>query len=58
MTGSLPNPRMHEYAGIDTYYILIEAGHSIPPVLLDVVFEFNSHLAVIVNGCKSVINLT
>ena len=48
---------MHEDAGIDTYDVLIEAGHSLPPVFLDIVFELYSHLAVVVNGGETVINL-
>ena len=58
MTGSLPNSRMHEYAGVDTHDVTVEPGHRIPPVLLYVVLELHAHLAIIINCSKTVINLT
>ena len=55
VTGSLPDARVHENAGIDAHNVFVEAGHRLPPVLLYVVLEFHSHLTIIVNGCQSVI---
>ena len=37
MARSDPGLRVHEHAGVDTYHILVEAGHCLPPVTLDVV---------------------
>ena len=53
----LPNAGMHEYGGVDTHDILIQAGHRFPPIILDVVLELHAHLPVVINGCKTVINL-
>ena len=58
VTGCNPGFRMHEYAGVYTHNILVEAGHRIPPVLLDIVFEFNTKLAVIIHCGESVIDFT
>ena len=57
VTGSLPDARMHKYAGIDAHYILVKARHGVPPILLDIVLEFGAHLSIIVHGGKSVIDL-
>ena len=37
MSGRFPNLRVHEDAGIDSHYILVEADHRVPPVLFDIV---------------------
>ena len=57
VAGSHPRFRMHEHAGVDTHHVLVQAGHGIPPVLLDVVLELHAHLAIIVHGGQAVINL-
>ena len=57
VTGSLPNLRMHKDAGIDSNDILVKADHSVPPILLDIVLKFRTHLAVIINGSETIINL-
>ena len=57
VAGSDPGLRMHENAGIDADYVLVETSHGFPPISLYVVFEFYTHLAVIINGGKSIINL-
>ncbi len=47
---------MHEDGGIDAYDVLVEAGHGLPPVVLDVVFELYAHLAIVVNCGQAVID--
>ena len=49
---------MHKNAGVNSDYVGVETCHSVPPILLDIVLEFYTHLAVIIYGSKSVINLT
>ena len=57
VAGCLPDPGVHEDARVDTDYVLVEAGHGVPPVLFDVVLEFGTHLAVVVDGCETVVDL-
>ena len=57
MAGGLPDAGMHEYGGVYTHDILIETCHGFPPISFDVVFELYTHLAVVVNGCKAIVNL-
>ena len=54
---SLPCLRVHENARIDTDYILMKTSHRLPPISLDVILKFHTHLAVIINGCQSIIDL-
>ena len=58
VAGRHPGLGVHEHAGIDAHDILVEAGHRLPPVPLDVVLELDAHLAVVVYGGESVINFT
>jgi hypothetical protein len=57
MAGSDPSLRVHEHARIYTHDILVEAGHSLPPVTLDVVLELNTHLAIVIDSRQPIINL-
>jgi hypothetical protein len=47
---------MHENAGIDSDNVLMETCHGFPPISLYVVFEFNTHLTIIINGSQTVID--
>ena len=38
--------------------VLVQEHHALPPILLDVVFQFNAVLAVVVNGTEAVVNIT
>ncbi len=49
---------MHENGGVYAYYILVQAYHSLPPVVLDIVLQFYTELAVIVDGGESVVDFT
>ena len=55
---SLPNGRMHENCRIDTYDVLMQQHHALPPVLFDIVFQFHTVLTVIIYGSKSIVNFT
>ena len=57
MTGGDPGLGVHEHAGIDTDYVLMKAGHRSPPVILDVVLEFDSVLAVVIDGRETIVDL-
>ena len=56
VTRCLPDLRMHENAGIDSHYILVEPGHRIPPIGLDVVLEFNTELSIVIDSTQSIID--
>ncbi len=58
VAGSFPNAGMHENSGIDAHDVLVQAGHRLPPIVFDVVFELDAHLAIIVNSGQAVVNLT
>ena len=57
VTRCFPSGWVHEDTCINTHDILVEHGHSIPPVFLDVVLEFYAVLSVVIHGAKSVVNL-
>ena len=56
MPRSLPRTRVHENRGVDAHDILVEPDHRIPPVALDVVFQLDPVLPVIVHGRKAVVD--
>ena len=58
MTAGFPHGWVHKYAGIDANDIAMEQHHALPPVFFDVVFQLNTILTVVINGCESVVNLT
>ena len=57
VSGGLPDARVHENSGVNAHDILIQAGHGLPPIVFDVVFELDTHLAIVINGCQTVVNL-
>ena len=57
VTGSNPCLRMHEHAGINADNIFVKTGHRLPPIPLDIVLEFHSHLAIVINCSQTIINL-
>ena len=57
VTGSNPCLRMHEHAGINADHIFVKTGHRLPPIPLDIVLEFHSHLTIVINCSQTVINL-
>ncbi len=56
VTRSLPDFGVHEDGRIQTHDVFVHLYHGAPPSILDVVFEFDAHRAVIVNGAQAVIN--
>ena len=50
MPRSLPDSRMHENSGIDTYYIFMKKRHGVPPIAFDVIFQFDTVLTIVVNS--------
>ena len=54
----LPNRWVHENGGVNTHDILVKQYHALPPILFNVVFQFNAVLSVVVNGSQSIVNLT
>ena len=58
MSGSLPNSRMHKNSRINTYDVLVQQHHTLPPILLDIILQLHSHLTVIVYSAQSVIDIT
>ena len=55
---SLPDSRMHEDSRINTYDIFMQQYHALPPVLFNVVFQFHTHLSVVIYGSQSIVNFT
>src|SRR5699024_1174705 len=48
MSGSLPNSKMHKNSRINSYDVLVQQHHTLPPILLDIILQLHSHLTVIV----------
>ncbi len=55
MAGGFPDAWVHEDGGVDADDVLVVLHHAAPPVLLDVVFEFGTQLAIVVNGGEAVV---
>ena len=55
--GRNPGAGMHEDGGIYAYYILVQANHCLPPVVLDIVLELHAQLAIVIHGSEAIINL-
>ncbi len=56
MAGCLPDSRMHKDGGIQSHYILVQERHTVPPVFLDIVFQFYAILTVVVHSAQTVVN--
>ena len=56
VTGGLPDAGVHEDGRVDAHDVLVQAGHRLPPVILDVVLELDTHLAVIIHGGEAVVD--
>ena len=50
VSGSLPDSRMHKDGRVDTDNVLVQQHHAVPPVFLDVIFQFNAHLTVVIHS--------
>jgi hypothetical protein len=49
---------VHEDSCIETNNVLVQQHHTLPPVLLDIVFELNTILTIVINGSQAIINFT
>ena len=58
VTRSLPNSGVHEDGRVDAHDVLVEQSHRLPPVLFDIIFEFNAELTVVIDCAQSVIDFT
>ena len=56
VTGGLPSGGVHEDAGVNAHDVFVHAHHGGPPVLLDVVLQFGTQLAVVVSRGQSVVD--
>ena len=54
VTAGLPYGRVHEDGGVNAHDIVVKKHHAVPPVLLDIVFQFYTIWSVIIDGCESV----
>ncbi len=50
VTGSLPDSRVHQDRGIDTFHVLALVNHPAPPALLHISFELDSQRSVVPDG--------
>ena len=50
VSGSLPDSRVHKDGRVDTDNVLVQQHHAVPPVFLDVIFQFNAHLTVVIHS--------
>jgi len=58
VAGSLPDGGVHEDGRVDAHDVLVEQSHRLPPVLFDIIFEFNAELTVVIDCAQSVIDFT
>ena len=58
VAAGLPDGRMHEDGAVDAHDVLVEQHHGLPPILLDIVLQFNTILTVVIDGAESVVDLT
>ena len=57
MTGGFPCRRVHEDSGIDTDDVLMQQGHRIPPITLDIVLQLYAVLTIVIHCAETVIDL-
>ena len=57
VSACLPYRGVHEDCRVDAHDVLVEQNHALPPVFLDVVFQFHTILSVVVDCCQSVIDV-
>ena len=58
VSACLPSGGMHEDSSINTHDILVQKHHALPPILLDVVLQLNTVLAVVIHCAQTVVNVT
>ena len=54
VSAGLPHHGVHEDGGVDADNVVVEQHHGVPPIFLDVVFQFYTVGSVVVHGCQSI----
>ena len=57
VSASFPDGGVHKNGRVDAHDVLVQQHHAFPPILLNVVFQFNAVLSVVVNGSQSIVNV-
>ena len=52
-----PDGRVHEDGRVDAHHILMQQGHAVPPVFLDIVLQLHTVLSVVIDCAQPVVNL-
>ena len=56
MSAGLPNRRVHEHTRVDAHDVLMHQHHRLPPVLLDIILQFHTVLAVVIHCAQTIID--
>ena len=57
VSGSLPDGGVHKDSGVDADNIFVQQHHALPPVLFNVVFQFHTHLTVVIHCSQSIVDV-
>ena len=57
VSGSLPDGGVHKDSGVDADNVFVQQHHALPPVLFNVVFQFYTHLTVVIHCSQSIIDV-
>ena len=52
-----PNGGVHENGTVKPDNVVVQQHHTLPPVLLNVVFQFYAVLSVVIDGCQTVVDI-
>ena len=52
-----PDTGVHENGGVDAHDVVVEVHHRFPPVTLDVILHLDAHLAVVIHGAQTIVDL-
>ena len=58
MTGGLPNGGVHENGRVQPHNIFLQLNHGPPPIGLEIVFQHDAVLPIVIHGTQAVIDLT
>ena len=57
VSACFPDGWVHKDGRVDAHDVLVQQHHAFPPILLNVVFQFNAVLSVVVNGSQPIVNV-
>ena len=57
VSAGFPDSGVHKDSRVDADNIFVQQYHTLPPVLLDVIFQFHTHLTIVIHSSQSIINL-